>query len=75
MVAAKQEIYQYLIVNISFMVQSDEDKADGLDNLDTYFSPKMAFCLVSTINSGHFNILVGFSSVLVAHPNFLFTVS
>lgn len=40
--AAKEEIYQYLTVNTSFMVQSDEDKAVDLDNPDTYFSPKRA---------------------------------
>lgn len=64
-------MYQYLIVNTSFMVQSDEDKAVDLDNPDKYFSAKMAFSLVSTIHSGHFNILFRFSSVLVTHPNFL----
>lgn len=39
-VAAKEEIYQYLIVNTSFMVQSDEDKAVDLDKPNTYLGSK-----------------------------------
>lgn len=57
-VAAKEEIHQYLIVNTSFMVQSDEDKAADLDNPDTYFSPHsliptVQFLLVPTAHLGH----------------------
>lgn len=76
-VAAKEEIHQYLIVNTSFTVQSDEDKAVDLDNPDTYFSPHSLilteqFLSIPTAHPGHLVlvwifILSGYSPKLPVH--------